>query len=60
MSNVVMTDVQEEKSSHPSKQRPIDGGNGPAEESPLFLSIMWNCRVGVVEKREHDDPVQVH
>jgi hypothetical protein len=29
MSDVIMTDVVEEESSHPSKQRPVNGGKAP-------------------------------
>ena len=57
MSNVVVADVVEEESAHPSQKRPIYGSSSAAKERPFSLPVVGDSRVGVVQKSEHDNPV---
>ena len=54
--NVVVADIMEEKASHPSKQGSINGGSGPTKEGPFTFPIVRDCRVGVMQESEHDNP----
>jgi len=47
----------EEETADPAEKRSVDGGDGTADEGPLFLAVVRDARVGVVEVCEHDDPV---
>src|SRR5258707_14766422 len=60
MGDMFMTDVVEEESSHPSKQRPFNGSECTTDNRPLRLSIMWYSRIGEVKISEHADPSQVY
>ena len=55
--NMVVGDVVEEESACPSQERPVDGGNSAAEERPLFITVMSDCRVGVMKVGQHYDPM---
>lgn len=52
-----MGDVVEEETTGPAEKRSVDGGDGTADKGPLFLAVVRDARIGVVEVREHDDPV---
>lgn len=47
----------EEEASLPSHERAIDSGSSATEESPGILAEMGHGGIGVMEVREHDDPV---
>jgi hypothetical protein len=52
-----MRDVMEEEATGPTEKRSVDGGDGAADEGPLFLAVVRDARVGVVEVRKHDNPM---
>ena len=54
--NVVMANIMEEKAPHPSEQGSINGGSGPTKEGPFTFPIVRDCRVGVMQESEHDNP----
>ena len=43
--NMIMGDVMEEKSACPTQERPVDGRNSTADERPLLLTVINDCRV---------------
>jgi hypothetical protein len=54
---MVVRNVVQEEASSPSQERSVDGGNCTTEEGPLFATEVGDGWIGVVEVREHDDPV---
>ena len=55
--HMVMRDIVEEETTGPAEKRSVDSGYGTADKGPLFLTVVRDARVGVVEVREHDNPV---
>lgn len=55
--NMVMGDVMEEESSCPPQERSVDGRNSTAEERPLLVTVMNDCRVRVMKVGQHYDPM---
>ena len=43
--NMVVGDVVEKESACPSQERSVDGRKSTAEERPLIVTVMGNCRV---------------
>jgi hypothetical protein len=57
MGDVIVRDVVEEETTNPAQERAIDSGSSSTKESPLLVAVMRYGRIGVLEVREHDDPV---
>ena len=53
VSNMIVADVVEEETAHPSKQRPIDSGSRSSKESPFVAPVMRDGGVRVVEVSKH-------
>ena len=45
------TYIMKEESSHPAKQRSVDGGSRATYESPFFFPVMRYGRIGMMEVR---------
>ena len=54
---MVMGDVVEEESACPSQERPVDSRKSTADERPLLVTVMNDCRVRVVKVGQHYDPM---
>ena len=54
---MIMRYVMEEESTHPTEKRSINGRYGATQERPFPVSIVRDSRVGMLEVRDHDDPV---
>jgi len=55
--NVEVSDVVEEESSLPSKDRSVNGGSGTSLEVPFLSAVVGHDGVGVVQVGDHDEPV---
>lgn len=53
--DVVMSDIVEEKSPLPAQKVSISRCSGSTLEVPLFLAIMWEMYIGVLEVGDHSD-----
>ena len=54
---MVVRNIVQEEPPNPSQERPVNRGYGASEEGPLPVAKVGNGRVGVVQVREHDNPV---
>jgi hypothetical protein len=54
---MVVRNVVKEEEPNPSQERSVDGGDCTMEEGPLLVTEVGDGWIGVVEVREHDDPV---
>lgn len=52
-----MTNIMKEETTKISQHWPIDRRNRTSDERPLVLTIHRHSRIGVVEVRQHHDPV---
>jgi hypothetical protein len=57
MCNMIVRNVVEEKTAHPTHKRSINGGDSAPQESPAVFPEVRKGGVSVVEVGEHDDPV---
>ncbi len=54
---MVMRNVVQEKTSGPSQERAVNRSNRTSKESPLFVAIVSNSRIRMVQECQHDNPV---
>jgi hypothetical protein len=54
---VVVRNIVQEEAPSPSQEWPVNRGDGASEEGPLPVAKVGDGRVGVVQVREHDNPM---
>lgn len=47
---MVVADIMEEEASSPAQEGPIDSRNGTAKKRPLFVAVVSNRGIGMMEE----------